>query len=552
MESTGEPSFSVATLVGKAIAVGFGSKLVVGLYPMSSVGESGPNSSLTIDDKQLIRAVTFVQFPEGPLCVVTAGDAKYINVYNLDSMVHCNPATLRKTITDSHSEVNDAGLQLSESKPIIQEIEPCYHYGPHTKRITSMITEVDGCIIFADKFGEVYRLQLNWNPSSKTVTAVSDDQKPPAAFLFQHFSIILALYLSSPIPPFGASSGKPEGHSRRRLFSCDKDHHCRVSFYPAVYNIEQFLWPTSKRPAVTTCVEEIPLLDRKRVCASAASTPHPNGTIEEARPLSHYVTGSYEGEVFLWVARNDLPPNSSEESFRLVSRCRPESGEVDTPETGAVLSMVYLACRRVAECSSGPLCDSPSGVLVAYEKLKAVVFFQISSTKEDGLEAHHSLVYGGRIQLEQFPTAMVRCDESTVLILNRDGATARVHLSATHGSDPHSSHIVGDKGEVSPEPYKPGANTNFRLSFLPHVTTSLEEGIKHIITPRGINLLSELNLFSQWQKTVSDPRTRQKQLGSDESGDDINMGASRESNKISHESKDEHILNKRARPDSNE
>ncbi|CCW66161.1 unnamed protein product [Phytomonas sp. Hart1] len=545
MESTGDPSLSVVTLVGKAVALGFGSKLVVSLSLMNGMDGPGLPNSVIIDDNQMIRAITFVQFSGGPLCVVTAGDAKYINVYNLDSLVHCNPDTSHRNIANAHSEENTAALQLSLVKSVIHEIRPCYRHGPHTKRILSMITDVDGGIIFADKFGEVYRLPLSWNPSSQMVEGVTGDGKTPAMFLFQHFSLISTLYLCSPIPPCGKFLEECGGRDRRRIFSCDKDHHCRVSHYPEVYNIEQFLWPQSGKAAVITCVEEIPFLARKAADASV----RPSHTAEP-KAFSYYVSGNCDGEVFFWVARNDLSRNAPEEPFQLVSTGRPESSDGTRLETGAVLSVVYLACGLGAPDSPGPPCDSPGGVLVAYEKLKAIVLFQLSSTNENRPEGYHSLVVGGRIQLEQFPVAMVRYDESTALIVDRDGATTRVHLSGTRGLVHPNRHMVGDMQTTAPELHTSNNCTNPELRLLPHVETPLEDGIKNIITLNGINLLSKLNLFAQWQYIVSDPQTRNKNLCRDNTGENVNVDQPSESNKISHSDKNAYNINKRVRSDN--
>jgi hypothetical protein len=126
---------------------------------------------------------------------------------------------------------------------------PVAVYGPHSKRIVHLEEDtLEGSVIIADKFGEVYSVRLD--PQSKAEPRGSSEP----TFLLQHFSLITAVLVSGMNP-------------HRRIVTCDRDCHIRVSHFPRVYDIETYLWAESPQAMTLSIVE----LSDGRLCTGDSS-----------------------------------------------------------------------------------------------------------------------------------------------------------------------------------------------------------------------------------------------------------------------------------------
>ncbi|CBZ29854.1 conserved hypothetical protein [Leishmania mexicana MHOM/GT/2001/U1103] len=546
------PSLSVATLPHKAVVMGFGSKLIIGRYPLGDEATPSPHNSVLVDDGQIVRAVAFLHIPDGPLCVVSAGDKKFINVYNVSSWKQNNPNALQNSSDDDDDEggmdtadiLDDEARRKSKAnaQPVTlkkhqlakaEYWKPSYQYGPHTKRITSLATCSEGTIVFADKFGEVYRIRLSWSPSH--TIEVDGDATKPATFLLQHFSTISTLYLTAPVPRIEpvAASEERSGVACRRLFTCDKDRHARVSRFPETYVVEQFLWTRNSVQSAVTCVAEISYVEDEAVYDStyhhnAARVNKHNKSLNA--PYSYYVTGTHAGDVHFWAAKNNVSIESDNETFHLIGTFRPRSPDGQPENFGPVVGVTVLT--SVMDRFGHPLHprDCPRGVLVAYEQCSDVFFVPIY----DNVGAHSmhpAMVSASRTSLDARPVAMVGSNEATAFILKRNGHVSFMHLC-----------IVAPPEKGMPtKTCSFNANIPAEVQELPVRMPFLEERIKAVMcgpaaveegaqTATGTDRLSELealDLCASWRYEVVDPRTRRRDNnevdgddGSNESGGD--------------------------------
>ncbi|KAG5469329.1 hypothetical protein LSCM1_02544 [Leishmania martiniquensis] len=546
------PSLSVATLPRKAVVMGFESTLIIGRYPLGDDTTPSPHNSIVVDDGQVVRAVAFLQIPDGPLCVVSAGDKKLINVYNVSSERHNNPKALQNSSSDVDDDISDGqgggdgetdtadcvggdhrrsfiagppptssrGKELAEA----EYWKPSYQYGPHTKRITSLATCPEGTIVFADKFGEVYRIRLSWSPSH--TIEVDGDSTKPAAFLLQHFSTISTLYLTAPVPRIEpvAASEECSGVACRRLFTCDKDRHARVSRFPETYVVEQFLWTRCAVQSAVTCVTEIAYVEDEAVYDSSyyknAARVNKQNKLLNA-PYSYYVTGTHAGDVHFWAAKNNLPIESNSETFHLISTFRPHTAGGQPEDFGPVVGVVMLTSGMDdLGCPRHPR-DCPRGVLIAYERCTDVFFVPIY----DNVGAHSMhpvMVSASRTPLDARPAAVASSNDATAFVLKRNGCVSFLHLSAAAPSE------TG----VPAKTCSFNANIPVKVQELPVRMPYLEERIKAVMcrpaaladggpTGSGSDQLSELealDLCASWRYEAVDPRARRQR--NDESGDE--------------------------------
>lgn len=549
--SNNDPSLSVATLPRKAVAISFGTKLIIARYPLSNNAPPSPFNSVLIDDNQLIRAVAFLQIPDGPLCVVTAGDGKYINVYNISSWRQNNPNAVQNSSDDEYdfdigAENQPVSVDVSseaahgKSPSLAMEKEdltnsrtwtPSYRYGPHTKRITSLATCPEGTIIFADKFGEVYRLRLSWSPSH--TIEVEGDATKPAVFLLQHFSVMSTIFLSAPVPRVDpiASSEECSNVACRRLFTCDKDCRIRVSRYPETYSIEQFLWTAGTERSAVTCVTEIPYPEDEAVYHSSSTA---NGKVVGQRnkdfteQFSYYVTGNYKGEVHFWAARNNLSKDSSEEPFSLICTY---TASTESESLGAVVAVAYITAGVDKLGNPRHPRDTPRGVLIAYEKSPNIHFVPVYDNL--GMyQLHPTPIHATRTAIGSCPAAMTVSSSSSVFVLRRNGQVVFLNLSEV-------AHRTGEEAEKS-KMCSFNANVQVAVEEMACEMPYLEERIKAAtcgpaassapmkspksgkspslpstsshqdITPISTQLES-LDLFSQWRYESVDPRARRQQ-----------------------------------------
>ncbi|KAG5468977.1 hypothetical protein LSCM4_02370 [Leishmania orientalis] len=548
------PSLSVATLPRKAVVMGFGSKLIIGRYPLGDDTTPSPHNSIVVDDGQVVRAVAFLQIPDGPLCVVSAGDNKFINVYNVSSEKQNNPNALQNSSEDD--EGNDEGgkgtadrvddVQRKNSTTSAQPAsfkrqrlakaeywKPSYQYGPHTKRITSLATCPEGTIVFADKFGEVYRIRLSWSPLH--TIEVDGDSTKPATFLLQHFSTLSTLYLTAPVPRIEpvAASEERSGVACRRLFSCDKDRHARVSRFPETYVVEQFLWTRCAVQSAVTCVAEITHVEDAAVYDSsyyqnAARVDKQNKLLNA--PYSYYVTGTHGGDVHFWAAKNNVPIESNNETFHLICTFRPRAEGGEPEDFGPVVGVVMLTSAVDPFGSPRHPCDCPRGVLIAYERCSDVFFVPLyDNVGTHGM--HPAIVSASRVPLDARPAAVVGSNDATAFVLKRNGHVSFIHLNA----------VAPPTTEMRAKTCSFNANFPVEVQELPVRVPYLEERIKAVMcrpaavkqgTPAadGADQLSELevlDLCASWRYEAVDPRARRQRHdeggdedGSEESGDD--------------------------------
>ncbi|GET91794.1 hypothetical protein, conserved [Leishmania tarentolae] len=556
------PSLSVATLPHKAVVMGFGSKLIIGRYPLDDEATPSPHNSVLVDDGQIVRAVAFLHIPDGPLCVVSAGDKKFINVYNVSSWKQHNPNALQNSSDDDGSEVSmdtadilddearrkckanaQSATLKTQQPPKAEYWKPSYQYGPHTKRITSLATCPEGTIVFADKFGEVYRIRLSWSPSH--TIEVDGDAMKPATFLLQHFSTISTLYLTAPVPRIEpvASSEERSGVACRRLFTCDKDRHARVSRFPETYIVEQFLWTRTSVQSAITCVAEIRYVEDEAACDSschhnAAGANKHKESINA--PYSYYVTGTHAGDVHFWAAKNNVPVESNDETFHLIGTFRARTLDGQPENVGPVVGVTVLTSAM--DRFGHPLHphDCPRGVLVAYEQCSDIFYVPIYYNV-DANSMHPAMMSASRVSLDSRPVAMVGSNEATAFVLKRSGHLSFLHLCIVdppkNGTPTRTCSFSNIPAEVQ--------ELSVRMPYLEeHIKAVMcrpapvEEGAQPAAETDRSSELEALDLCAPWRYEVVDPRTRRRgndevdgDDGSNDSGGDEDEGAGSPSRK---------------------
>lgn len=538
------PSLSVATLSRKAVVIGFGTKFIIGRYPLDDSSTPSPYNSVLVDDGQLVRAVGFLQIPDGPLCVVTAGDSKLINVYNVSSWKQNNPLAIEDSSDDDDggdgavhvSEVdimNDkarhgASQTVRANAKAMKELakaeywKPSFQYGPHAKRITTLATCAEGTIIFADKFGEVYRLRLSWSPSH--TIEVDGDASKPAMFLLQHFSILSTMFLSSPIPRIEAVSSAEDRSSVacRRLFTCDKDRHARVSRYPETYVIDQFLWTRNSTQSVVTCVAEIAYMEDSAVYDTMYNTKAEcvnkrNKSFNA--PFSYYATGTYTGDVHFWAAKNYIPVEKNEEPFHLISTFRPRVAGGAFEDLGAVVAITVLTSGIDRFGYPRHPRDSPRGVLVAYERGCDVFFVPIYDNMGP-YALHPAIVATTRTTLTARPAAMVPSNDATAFVLKRDGTVSFLRLcDVPPPATGCPARACSFNANISVELRE----TDVKMPYLEERIRSVMCGPALTSPPDGVaggerqTELEALDLSAPWRYEAVDPRTRRRESGREDS-----------------------------------
>lgn len=467
MAESPSPSLSTATYLDKALAIGYGRKVILGRFSAvaADVGTCVDTTILN-DEDGMVRTVAFLPIPDGPLCLVCAGDGKKINVYNLSS-----------------SE--------EDQERRVSVTTPCYSFGPHTKRITHLATNSEGTIVFADKFGEVYRLRLCWSPEHHVEP--DGDTASPASFLLQHLSMFTCLFLSSPILRTEEISSTEDRNNTfcRRLFTCDKDARVRCSRFPETYVIEQYLWrklpPTENTTAQpdddgplhqspVTVMTEIPGAGSLCHCANGAnvgtvehrcglalsappSTPTSTSVAETAAggldysltSLSHcpshrqqcldsrsfYVLGHHDGRISFWNAKNDLGSSCPENALEQVSIYTPAplsspsltAEESKQESTGGVVGLCYAVSAVDAAGYARHPEDCVRGVFAAHDHSCEVLFFPLfSSTLTEGSRPHVVLSKVSKVTLPHPVVALKRCSSSVAVAITRAGTIHFVEL----------------------------------------------------------------------------------------------------------------------------
>lgn len=456
------PSLHMATDRTASIgAVAFDEDIV--LFRFDAKSPSVLTSFRSFGDSQRIRAVAFMKLENGPVCLVTAGDNKKVNVFDAE-----------------------AALAADSTAAIV----PMFHYGPHNKKIQSLCTGSDGSVVLSDKFGEVYKLQLTYNSSSNTVDVEkvtvtngdddvdeSDDENnkaeadsaPAAAastlsekrdptavsFLLQHFSLIINSMLTSANP--------------RRLITCDRDGHVRVSRYPNTYNIQQYLWNEAPQSPITALVELDKLECEERVIA----------------------LGDRAGRVAIW--SQDRSNSRSDEFSRLavidISRMIAASemkcasaAEADFATKHGVVSLVF-----VSNTSSDSF-----GVLVVVEGVSDLYFIPV---RVGGYSVQCSADTVSRVPLPSVAVGAVGLTQSSALVLLKRKED-RAQVVCLEGDGPHTS-------------------TRLDIRALPETNKAL--------TSLSIE---DLDVFLHWRPTAAqDPRIqRSKEDGGEEKNSKKNRG----------------------------
>lgn len=466
------------------MVVGYGKSIVLGKFSAitSSDKKQNPSDLLVIDDKQIVRAVGFIQIPSGPVCLVSAGDGKMINLYNVSSAEDCKSQNIKITA-------------------------PCYTYGPHTKRITHLVTCSEGIIVFADKFGEVYRLQLSWSPNHTVVPEGS--ASAPTSFLLQHFSIFSCLFLSAPIPRHeGIGSTEERSNSLcRRLFTCDKDCHVRSSQFPETFAIEQYLWANTGSPAVVTAIAEIPPVEFQRTCHIKKETASggldlcnslkgSEGTLCQLPMLSSqsfYALGYVNGLVSFWMAKNTLQRGERCDVFSLCGQFVPSFAEVGDKNKPAgqkkvgVVGLCFVAASIDLQGFPKHPQDTARGVFVGYEGQKEVFFVPLLSDESGMLRTITNKVVS--VALPHAVVALRRCTANSAVALTQEGTI----------------HFVELLSSSSVEKSKDVASMKWEIQVRKEWSMKAMEASLQKVCAGG---LATLDLWAEWEKEVVDPRKR--------------------------------------------
>ncbi|ESL11954.1 hypothetical protein TRSC58_00287 [Trypanosoma rangeli SC58] len=414
------------------VALGIATKIILALST-----ETGAQM-LTVDDGQVVRAIAFLRAPSGALCVAAGGDGKRISVYH---------AGLIGTSLETQSHANNGR---------VGEMRSVFSFGPHTKRITHVAACGD-TILFADKFGEVFRLGLAWGLGDSLAPAPSGATLP--IFILQHFSVMSTLFLSAPI-----RQTITDATETRRLFTCDKDCHVRVSCYPDTFRIEQFLW-TETPQSVVTSIAEVPNLSEKQ-------------------RHSYFVTGNFGGKVHLWVADNTLTAACPTEPFSLIgSLSAQKEADLNAEGAAAVVSVVYATTSSLPDgVNKNAGTGYSHGVLVAYANTNDVVFVPLLEREDD-----HRLSFAvenvTRTRLDSPPLAMVGLATNSALVLKRTGRVQVLQLVGV-------------------------AKQEAVIRLAEPRYAALEMAVGEVVKENGGTFLEAMNLFSQWQYDAVDPRTR--------------------------------------------
>ncbi|ORC90505.1 uncharacterized protein TM35_000083030 [Trypanosoma theileri] len=478
MSSGGEThdhSVSIASVRGEGlIAIGINTKIFIVIH------DGVKEQTGVVDDGQVVRGVAFLQSSTGSRYLVSGGDGKRINMYSIPTL---------KGISEEQSNLFSAGIPLS------------FSVGPHTKRITHVATCGDSTILFADKFGEVYRLSLTWTPdqtpnSGVTTTMIKCGSAP--VFLLQHFSVISTFFLSSPISGKSLMDHSTENGNEktrtmlpligRRLFTCDKDRHARVSCYPDTFRIEQFLWNETPQSVVTSITE----------------IPDPTGLGKN----SYFVVGCFNGMIHLWVADNTLLDASTSEPFTLLTTLSPEDVGVvnstipttadDGATTRAVVSLVHVDMSSSINTeihTNGK--SNTQGIFIAYAGIKDVIFvplkYDISTQK-----LSFSMETIKQTHLESFPLAMIGLNNDSAFLLGRDGC-------------PRILRLIHKETEST-------------IQLVKECYAELEKEIVNYTqgAADGTLLLRDMNLFALWNYDAVDPRTRKRNARAVSEDDDDN------------------------------
>eukprot|EP00796_Vickermania_ingenoplastis_P012862 gene12862-8743_t len=443
------PSLSVSTLLGKAIAVGVGEHILLGRFSAITASAGTVLDTTQIHDRQQVRSVAFLQIPDGPLCVVSGGDGKYINLYNISS-------------AEEHRSASDrsAGMQ------------PCYTYGPHTKRITHVAACEEGVVVFADKFGEVFRLGLCWSPDHRVEPEGS--AAAPASFLLQHFSFFTCVFLTSPVlrPEDLAASVERSSSCCRRLFTCDKDCHAR------------YLWPP--HPSPVTVVTEV-----------ADSV---EGAINAAGALSHYVLGHLDGSVSFWAAHNNVSSHAKQLSFSLV-----RTFSRDADNCGGVVGLSYAAANRDSSGNLRHPDDTPRGFFAARDGSAEVLLYPLLSGGQHGLLVPEQHVQ--RVTLPHPIVALRRCTKDSAVALTRAGTLHFIELQACS--------VVGRDRPVDQQRWAASLLETHRMDAMER---SLQKLCNGVVDGGPSVALACLNLWEQWQQDGMDPRNRKRPHSEDAEG----------------------------------
>lgn len=410
--------------------------------------------------KQRIRCIAlFVHRTSGCVVLVTGGDAKLLRVYAVnvgaDQTVTCTPV---------------------------------FTCGPHNKKIVSVCGSGEQ-IVFADKFGEVYRVDLLFNKetnryyatehssnegdgsgssddddgdkkddvtsSGSTTLAASsaaaiDASKAAATFVLQHFSLVLHCLLSSP-----DSDLQHNNNTGRHIITCDREAHVRVSRFPQTFVIDQYLWTQSPQAAVT---------------AAALVTP-------KSCEANVFITGDRRGRVSFW-NRCLSEAGSAGSSYRLVrtvdlaALCggypAGPTTETNAYTGGGVLGLAYLSTATT----------DAHGVVVALDQVASLFFIPLR-IGGFGVDVCDGCVT--RLEVEAgSPVALVSCSISTALYVSRDCGIVVATLECD---------AVGESSRLT--------STASNTSFAP-VAVALRE---------NITCLTDLDLFAHWRPVqAKDPR----------------------------------------------
>jgi hypothetical protein len=429
-------SFHLKTMESERLIVAaFDAKLVLTrLAPQNGAVELLSTWTTT----QRVRSVALFQHQSSKkILLAAAGDGKVVNCYDITSF------TLDAVAASGSAPATPPQLVFS--------------YGLHQKKI-SHVCGADDDIVLGDKFGEVYRIQLAYDEHTSTFSATAaeanllddggddedDDEneagknnsvksaptavspaavtpagglvmfgKQSVSFMLQHFSLLTQLYITDCVP--------------RRLLSCDREGHARVSKYPHTFLIDQFLWNDAPQAPVT-CIAELAdtqcegnvivtgdAKGRVTFWCDAVKVVSTTTSLEET---SSKTNAASDAGTFKRLAVIDL------HAFHMESMLHQSATSSDL-STAAATGVVGLALLHNKAADS-------FGVLIALDKVDDLFFCPI---RDGGFSIEVCSSSITRVPVSRPVVGLVAAGPASALVVQRRGAESSEHSVAILESD---------------------------------------------------------------------------------------------------------------------